>query len=41
MTDNYILAAIGEWNKDLFDKYKKDIAGDWHFVSTPSEIKKI
>ncbi len=41
MTDNYILAAIGEWNKDLFDKYKKDIAGDWYFVSTPSELNKL
>jgi len=37
----YIVAAIGAWNKDTFDKYIKEIPGNWYFASTPNELNKL
>ncbi|AAZ18518.1 probable methionyl-tRNA formyltransferase [Psychrobacter arcticus 273-4] len=36
---NYIVAAIGEWNKALFDEYVVKLSGNWAYVSTPTELK--
>ena len=41
MTDIYIVASIGEWNKDLFDRNEKILAGEWYFCSTPSELNQL
>ena len=38
---DFIVAAIGEWNKDTFDRYTKGISGNWHFTSTPEELNKL
>lgn len=35
---NYIVAAVGDWNKEIFDKLSKRQRGDWYFCSTPSEL---
>lgn len=35
---NYIVAAIGDWNKALFDKYVTKLSGNWAYVSTPIEL---
>ena len=35
---NYLVAAIGEWNKTLFDFNSKGLDGNWHYVSSPSEL---
>lgn len=36
---NYLVAAVGEWNKQLFEKLSKRLPGHWVFVSTPEELK--
>ncbi len=36
---NYLVAAIGDWNKNLFDKQVKNLPGKWAFASTPDELK--
>jgi methionyl-tRNA formyltransferase len=38
---DFIVAAIGEWNKDIFDKVTKEIPEAWHFTSTPNELNKL
>ena len=35
---NYIVAAVGDWNKEIFDKVSKGQRGDWYFCSAPSEL---
>ena len=35
---NYLVAAIGEWNKALFDLNSKGLDDKWHYVSTPDEL---
>ena len=35
---NYIVAAVGDWNKEIFDKVSKRQRGDWYFCSAPSEL---
>ncbi len=35
----YIVAAIGDWNKALFDEYVAKLSGSWNYVSTPTELK--
>jgi methionyl-tRNA formyltransferase len=41
MRNEYIVAAISGWNKDVFDIYTKGMKGNWHFVSTPEELNKL
>ena len=36
--NNYIIAAIGDWNKDIFDEKSETLDGNWHFVSTPEDL---
>ena len=36
---NYIVAAIGEWNKDLFTERSKKFPGNWFFADTPEKLK--
>ncbi|MFC6379993.1 methionyl-tRNA formyltransferase [Psychrobacter glacincola] len=36
---NYIVAAVGDWNKTLFDEYVAKLSGSWAYVSTPTELK--
>ena len=35
---NYIVAAVGDWNKEIFDKVSKRQRGNWYFCSIPSEL---
>lgn len=35
---NYIVAAVGDWNKKMFDEATRNLAGHWHYVSTPAEL---
>lgn len=37
---NYIVAAVGDWNKEMFDEVTRSLAGNWHYVSTPAELNK-
>lgn len=37
----YIVSSIGEWNKKLFDRNTKILAGEWYFCSTPSELNQL
>jgi methionyl-tRNA formyltransferase len=36
--NNYIVAAIGDWNKDIFEEKSETLDGNWHFVSTPEDL---
>ena len=36
----YLVAAIGEWNRDLYDRKSTLIEGGWDYVSTPDELEK-
>jgi methionyl-tRNA formyltransferase len=38
---NYLVAAIGEWNKILFDKQVVSLSGNWKFISTPEELNEV
>lgn len=40
-TNEYVVAAIGEWNKELFNEKIKQFDGRWHYVSTPNELNEI
>ncbi|OOV88585.1 methionyl-tRNA formyltransferase [Oceanospirillum linum] len=35
---DYLVAAVGEWNKSLFELNSKKLEGSWYFVSTPDEL---
>nr|WP_317199866.1 methionyl-tRNA formyltransferase [uncultured Psychrobacter sp.] len=35
---NYIVAAVGDWNKALFDEYATKLSGNWSYVTTPNEL---
>lgn len=37
---NCIVAAVGDWNKKMFDEVTRNLAGNWHYVSTPAELNK-
>jgi len=37
----FIVAAIGEWNKEKFNTYNEALFGDWYFASTPKELEEI
>lgn len=36
---NYLVAAICDWNKALFEKNVIGLRGVWHYVSSPEELK--
>lgn len=36
---DYLVAAVGEWNKNLFEKNTKNLTGNWHFVATPEVLE--
>jgi len=38
---DYIVAAVGEWNRDIFDQKTKALEGNWYFSSTPDELKEL
>ncbi len=38
---NYIVAAIGDWNKTQFDNQTRNLKGRWAYVSTPNELKEL
>lgn len=35
---NYIIASVGEWNKDAFAKCSVQIPGNWYFCDTPESL---
>lgn len=35
---NYIVAAIGEWNQELFKEKIKSLPDNWSFASSPDEL---
>jgi methionyl-tRNA formyltransferase len=37
---NYVVAAVGDWNKRAFEERLEYISGNWAFVSTPEELNK-
>ncbi len=39
--NDYIVAAIGDWNKELFAEKAESLDGNWHFVSTPEALTSI
>lgn len=36
---DYLVAAIGDWNKSLFERHSPHLPGNWFFVSSPDELK--
>lgn len=38
---NYLVAAVGDWNKQLFEKQSQNLPGHWEFASTPTELKEM
>lgn len=36
---DYLVAAVGKWNKNLFEKNTKKLTGNWNFVATPEEFE--
>jgi len=41
MKNKYIVAAIGEWNNELFEKKSKQFNGEWYFASNPEELSEL
>ena len=41
MRVNYVVAAVGDWNKDCFDRYVQSLDGDWNFVDTPEKLNEL
>ena len=35
---NYIVAAIGDWNKKLFNEHSKNFNGEWFFCDNPDSL---
>jgi len=35
---NYIVAAVGDWNKEIFVQKKITLEGEWHYVDTPEAL---
>jgi len=35
---DYIVAAVGDWNRDIFQKNTINLLGNWTLVSEPSEL---
>lgn len=38
---DYLVAAIGDWNKEKFDKVKDSLPGNWLYASSPKELNAI
>ena len=38
MSMNYLVAAIGNWNKNIFINITKELSGNWCLVSTPEAL---
>lgn len=38
---DYIVAAIGEWNRQAFFSHSVDLPGAWYFVSNPKEMEEL
>jgi len=38
---DYVVAAVGEWNRRLFDQKIKNLKGNWYFSSSPEELSEI
>lgn len=38
---NYIVAAVGEWNRLEFERRTVQLDGSWHFASTPEELESL
>ena len=38
---SFIVASIGEWNKEIFDLLSKQLKGEWYFASSPSELNEL
>jgi methionyl-tRNA formyltransferase len=37
----YIVAAVGDWNRRFFDQWTPRLAGEWHFSDTPQTLQAI
>jgi len=35
---DYIVASVGDWNKEIFDEVSNRNKGHWYFCSTPDEL---
>lgn len=38
MMNNYVVAAINEWNLSAFKIHSKNLQGNWYFISSPEEL---
>jgi len=38
---DFIVASVGEWNRECFNIYIKEVKGNWHFVTTPEDLNKL
>ncbi|KAF0233639.1 MAG: methionyl-tRNA [Desulfovibrionaceae bacterium] len=36
--NTYIVAAVRDWNRRLFDETTPELTGSWHFAATPDEL---
>lgn len=39
--EQYLVAAIGQWNKDYYFEFSKELPGEWFFVESPEELNNI
>ncbi|MCT8332168.1 methionyl-tRNA formyltransferase [Leptospira sp. 85282-16] len=35
---SYLVASVGSWNRELYEKYSSNIDGNWRFVDTPDKL---
>lgn len=38
---NYIVAAVGGWNRLIFDDRSVSMDGNWHFAASPEELEEL
>jgi len=38
---SFIVASIGEWNKEIFNLVSKKLNGSWYFASSPDELNEL
>jgi len=36
--NNYVVAAVKQWNIDAYETYSKKLKGNWYFVGSPEEL---